>query len=86
MPSLFQQTHFIRMLEYKAPFQYPIRHLIVRYREVLKSRDGSLNCRIALKFDMHTGSDAAEEPAIFHSDQTILNINLADARLHEVIK
>ena len=31
---------------------------------------GTLNCRIALKFDRHIGSTAAEVPVKFHSDRT----------------
>ena len=55
----------------------------------MKSRSheiGTLNCRIALKFDRHIGSNAAEVPVKFQSDRTILNINLAASRLHEILR
>ena len=40
---------------------------------------GSLNYRIALKFDRHIGSSAAEVPVKFQSDRTILDTNLTDS-------
>ena len=43
-------------------------------------------CRIALTFDRHIGSTAAEVPVKFHSDRTILNTNLAASRLYEVLR
>ena len=50
-----------------------------------RSREiGSLNYRIALKFDRHLASSAAEEPVKFQSDRTILNTNLAVSRLNEI--
>ena len=45
---------------------------------------GTLNCRIALKFDRDIGSTAAEVPVKFQSDRTILNTNLAVSRLYEI--
>ena len=45
----------------------------------MKSRSreiGSLNYRIALKFDWHIGSSAADVPIKFQSDRAILNIKL----------
>ena len=47
---------------------------------------GNLNCRIALKFDRHIGSTAAEVPVKFPSDRTILNTNLAASRLYEILR
>ena len=57
--------------------------------DLVKSRSheiGTLNCRIALKFDRHIGSNAAEVPVKFQSDRTILNTNLATWRLHEILR
>ena len=45
-----------------------------------------MNCRIALKFDRHIGSTAAEVPVKFQSHQTILNTNLAASRLYEILQ
>ena len=47
---------------------------------------GTLNCRIALKFDRHIGSNAAEVPVKFQSDRTILNTNLAASRLYGILR
>ena len=55
----------------------------------IKSRSyeiGTLNCRIALKFDRHIGSNAAEVPVKFQSDRKILNTNLAASRLYEILR
>ena len=55
----------------------------------MKSRSheiGTLNCRIALKFDKHIGNTAAEVPVKFQSDQTILNTHLAATRLCEILR
>ena len=55
----------------------------------MKSRSheiGTLNCCIALKFDRHIGSTAAEVPVKFQSDRTILNTNLAASRLYEILR
>ena len=55
----------------------------------MKSRSheiGTLNCRIALKFDRYIGSNAAEVPVKFQSDRTILNTNLAASRLYEILR
>ena len=75
-------------IESRAPFQYPIRRLIVRSR-VSKSQSreiGSLDYRIALEFDRHIASSAAEVPHKLQSDRTILNTNLAASRLCEIIR
>ena len=39
---------------------------------------------IALKFNSHIGSSAAEMPAKFQSDTIIITPNLAASRLHEI--
>ena len=41
---------------------------------------------IALKFDRHTGGNAADVPVNFQSDFTNLNTNSAASRLHEILK
>ena len=49
-------------------------------KDLVKSRSheiGTLNSYIALKFDRHIGSTAAEVPVKFQSDRTILNTNIA---------
>ena len=48
--------------------------------DLVKSRNheiGTLNCRIALKFDRHIK---------FQSDRTILNTNLAASRFYEILR
>ena len=58
-------------------------------QDLVKSRSheiGTLNCHIALKFDRHIGSNAAEVPVKFQSDRTILNTNLAASRLYEILR
>ena len=52
-----------------------------------RSREiGGLNFHIALKFDRHIGSNAAEVPVKFQSDRAILNTNLTASRLHEILR
>ena len=46
----------------------------------------SLNYCIALKFDWHLGSSAAEVPVKFQSDSTSLNTNLVTLRLCEILE
>ena len=46
----------------------------------------TLNFRIALKFDRHIGSTAAEVPVKFESDTTIPNTNLAASRFYEILR
>ena len=41
---------------------------VAKSREVSKQRDWIYNDRIALKFDRHIGSTAADVPAKFQSD------------------
>ena len=41
---------------------------------------------IALKFDRHIGSNAAEVPATFQIDRTTLNTNLVAFSLHEILR
>ena len=74
-----------RLVVLRAPFQYPIRRLAVKSREVSKPI-GNLDYRIAMKFDRHIGSNAAEVPVKFQSDQTIINANLAASRLCEILR
>ena len=53
----------------------------------LKSREiGSLNYHIALKFDWHLGSSAAEVPVKSQSDWTVINSNLTASRLHKILR
>ena len=69
-----------------APSQYS---KDVFSKDLVKSRSheiGTLNSRIALKFDRHIGSTAAEVPVEFQSDRTILNTNLAASRLYEILR
>ena len=53
---------------------------------LLDMHDNTLNCRIALKFDRHIDSIAADVPVKFQSDRTIINTNLAASRLHEILR
>ena len=46
----------------------------------------SLNYSIALQFDRHIGSTAAEMPVKFQSDRTILNTNLAAMRVCDILQ
>ena len=46
---------------------------------------GSLNFLVALKFDRHIGSSAAEVLVKFQSDQAILNTNIVALRLHMIL-
>ena len=62
----------------RGPFQYPIRRVLVKSREV---SIGILNYRIALKFGRHIDSSAVDEPVKFQSDRTIFNTNLTASRL-----
>ena len=53
----------------------------------MKSRShviGNLNYGIALKFNRHISSTAAEVPVKFQSNRTILNTNLTASRLCEI--
>ena len=59
----------------------PIFSPLSRSREI-----GSLNYRIALKFDRHFGSTAADVPVKFQSDRSILNTNLVASRLCEILR
>ena len=57
--------------------------------DLVKSRSreiGSSSYGIALQFDRHFGSPAAELPAKFQSDRTILNTNLAASKLCEFLQ
>ena len=55
----------------------------------MKSRSreiGGLNYRIALQFDRHIDSSAAEVPVKFQGDRTILNTNPVASSLHEILR
>ena len=57
-------------------------------KNLVKSRSSEIGCcngRIALKFDRHLGSSAAEVPVKFQSGWKSLNPNLAASRLHEIL-
>ena len=57
--------------------------------DLVKSRSREIcikNCSIALKFDRHFGSIAADVPVKFQSDTTILSTNLVASRLHEILR
>ena len=60
-----------------APFQYPMRRLILRSRAVLNPAIGSLDHHVALKYDRLVGNSAAEGPVKFQCDRTIMHINPA---------
>ena len=52
-----------------------------------RSREiGGLDYRIALKFDSHVGSSAADMPVKFQSDRTSLNTNLVVSRFCEILQ
>ena len=56
---------------------------------LVKSRSREIGCyndRIALKFDRHLGSTAADLPVNFQSDMKSLNPNLAASRLDEILR
>ena len=69
-----------------ATFQYPIRRLIVRSREVLKPRDWCLELSDHSELYRHPGSTAAEAPVKCQSDAIIQATNLAVSRLHEILR
>ena len=57
-------------------------------QDLVKSRSreiGYYDDPIALEFDRHFGSDAAEAPVEFRSGWKSLNPNLAASRLHEML-
>ena len=49
-------------------------------------RIGSSNHRIALKFQRHIGSNAAEVPVKFRSDAIIITPNLGASSLHDILR
>ena len=53
----------------------------LRSPEIICFDDG-----IALKFDRHIGSTAADVPDKFQSDWKSLNLNLTASRLHEIFR
>ena len=59
------------------------------YRQISRSLEVEIGCyndRIALKFDTHLGSAAAELPVKFQSDWKSLSLNLAASRIHEILR
>ena len=60
--------------------------LIANSREVSKHRDWVYTDRVALKFDRHLGSAAAEVPVNFVNECKSLNPILAASRLHEFLR
>ena len=69
----------------RAPFQYPIRRLIVKSRKVWQ-RELNYNCTIALIFDMYIGTTAADVRLKFQKDVIISINNLSAPRLHEILR
>ena len=56
-------------------------------QDLMKSRNREIRIQtfpIALKFDKHIGSSAAEMPVKLQSDTTIMSCNLATPRLYEI--
>ena len=68
--------------KYRVPFQYAIRRIIVRSREVSKPRDMRLKYAIALKFDR---PGVAEGPIKFQSDAIIQTSNLVVSIFNEIL-
>ena len=67
-----------------CPFQYQIRRLISRS---LKSQACMiLNAPVALKFEKHLSSIAADMPVKFHSDWKDLHTNLIPSRLCKILR
>ena len=68
--------------------------IFTKWRDVLpqdlvKSRSREIGCcnnPVALKFDRHLGSDAAESPVKFQSDWKSLNPNLAASRRYDILR
>ena len=57
-------------------------------KELMKSQSPEIGCHkdhIAMKFDRHNGSAAAEVPVKLQSDQKSLNHNLVALRHHEML-
>ena len=75
-------------LQIQSPISLYIRLDILSWDLVkTQSREiGSLNYCMALKFDRHIGSNAADAPVKFQSDWTVLNTNLAALRLHKILQ
>ena len=71
---------------YLGPVSISKRCLILRSHKVSKPLDWINNGLIALKFDRHLGSSAAEVPVKFQSYHTILTTNLVALRLCEVLQ
>ena len=67
------KTVFLIETAPRAPFQYPTRRLMLRSRESRSREIGSLIYHMALKFDRHFGTTAAEMPVKFQSDYKSCN-------------
>ena len=71
----------------KAGPHYNIRSDVLSW-DLVKSRSretGSLNNRMALKFERHINRSTAEMLVKFQSDRTIVDTNLTESRLHEIL-
>ena len=68
----------------RAPFQCPIRRVIVGYWEVLKPWDWLFK-GFAFKFDRRLSSDTAEASVKLKSDRSILNTPSWSERYHDAI-
>ena len=58
-------------------------------QDIVKSRSREIRVYtfpIALKFERHPGSIAAEMPVKFESDMVNIDPNLAASRLHEILR
>ena len=76
-------------LQYAKGGSFKLWAELLTERDVVKYRSreiGSLNYHIALEFDRHVGSTAAEVPVKFQGDRTILNTNLAASRIYEILQ
>ena len=80
------QATFLQLLHMEIPIK-AILPLAWEPPKIYVSREiGCYNDSIALKFDRHLGSTAAEVPVKFQSDWKCLNPNLAASRLHEILR
>ena len=69
-------------------FRAPIHQAVKRLTNVVKSRSREIGCyndRIALKFDRHLNSVAAELPVKFQGDWKSIIPNLAASKLREIL-
>ena len=71
------------------PHRWVVTGTAVLPPNLVKSRTREIGCyndRIALKFDRHLGSGAAEVPVKFQIVWKSLNPNLAASRLREILR